>query len=147
EDRARPRVIEARPAAVRVELRVAVEELRTAAPAPVHTRGLRRDIFAGPRRFGTGTAQHPELIGRQPHPPLVVGAGQLVGGQLGRHVLSHSSTVRRAATGPAALGWHRVALWRRRRRRPRSRWPGTASGSPAPTRCTFRNADTQSGTS
>src|SRR5262245_9398208 len=64
-DRARDGLVEARPAAVRVELGVAVEQGRPAGPAVVRAPGLGVHVLAGERGLGARLAQHPELGGGQ----------------------------------------------------------------------------------
>src|SRR5690606_18225980 len=58
-DRAGQRLVEARPAAVGLELRLAGEQRRPAGAAAVRPRGDGRDVLTGPRRLGAGLPEHP----------------------------------------------------------------------------------------
>src|SRR3954447_9467863 len=73
------RLVEARPAAAGVELRVGLEELRPARLAGVHARGLGVGVLPDERSLGAGLAQHGVLLGRELLAPLLVGLLHLVG--------------------------------------------------------------------
>src|SRR5690606_30526270 len=83
------RLVERGPPAVGVELRLAGEQRGAAGTAPVDARRRRVDVLAGPGRLGPALPQHPELLRVQPHPPLVLGAGE---GGVG--LVAHPSTLR-----------------------------------------------------
>ena len=72
------RLVEAGPAAVRLELRVRPEQLGAAGPAAVHALGLGVGVLARPRRLGPRLAQHPVLLRAELLPPLCFGLGDLV---------------------------------------------------------------------
>src|SRR3954452_8046408 len=71
---------ERRPAAVRLELGLAAEELRAAGPAGVHADGLGVGVLAHERRLGAGLAQHLVLGRGEFRTPLGVGLDDLGGG-------------------------------------------------------------------
>src|SRR5438128_11321013 len=63
---------EARPAGSRVELGIRAKQLVPTRRAHVHAAVLRVHIPTGERTFGALLAEHGELLGREPAPPLVV---------------------------------------------------------------------------
>src|SRR5579875_2196457 len=66
------RLVEARPAATRLELRLRAEQLRAAASAVVAAVRLDVEILAAERRLGPVPPQHLVLLGGQPRAPLLV---------------------------------------------------------------------------
>src|ERR687885_829001 len=74
----RDRLGEARPAGTRVVLRVAIEERVAAGGAVVEAVFVGVHVLAGERALGRRLAQYGVLLRREPLPPLLVGAGQLV---------------------------------------------------------------------
>jgi len=66
------RVVERRPAAVRVELRLRPEQLAVTRPAPVDADPLLVEQRPGPRPLGRGLPQYGVLLRRKIPPPLVV---------------------------------------------------------------------------
>src|SRR6266702_81477 len=73
------RLVERRPPAVALELRVRPEQLLPAGPAAVDADGLGVDVLAGERPLGAGLAQHVVLLRGQLAPPLLLGLGHLSG--------------------------------------------------------------------
>ncbi len=93
---------ERRPAAVRVELGVAAEQLRAARAALVDTGGLGVGVLAHERALGAGLAQHLVLGGGELRAPLGVGpddGGGLLGGG-GIHASQATSGPRQRAADP-----------------------------------------------
>src|SRR5690606_36383107 len=81
------RRVEARPAAVGLELGVRPEQLGAARPAAVDALRLGVDVLAGERALGARLAQHVELLRRELNAPLGLALDHLV----------HASSVRNAA--------------------------------------------------
>src|SRR5262245_34735362 len=65
-------LIEAWPAAMRLELGIRTEQLGTARPADIDAIGLGVGVLAGERRLGAGLAQDVVLLGSQPLAPLIL---------------------------------------------------------------------------
>ena len=137
------RGVERRPPAVRLELRVAAEELGAAGAAGVDALGLGVGVLAAEGRLGAGLAQHLVLGGRQLRAPLLVGALdgiRLVGGVVVAHALTN-------ATPPGFVP-------ARRRRGPyevlrtgRARATEGPGGWPGPSCCSGRGGPGRAGSS
>ena len=69
----RRRLVEARPAAARLELRVGAEELRAAAGAAVHTVAVLVPVCARESTFRSLLAENLVLLGREALTPLLLG--------------------------------------------------------------------------
>src|ERR1700730_9425102 len=93
------RLVEARPAAVGLELRVGGEQPRAAGPAVVDAAGLGVGVLAGERRLGARLPEHLVLLRGQPLAPLVLRELNLRHGWQG--------------TRTARFGWSARALARR----------------------------------
>ena len=76
-------LVEARPAAVRVELRSAAEQLGTAGRAGVQPGAALVEQLTRPGAFGRRLAQHGVLLGVQLLAPLLIRLGHLVGRVVG----------------------------------------------------------------
>ncbi len=64
---------EARPAAMRIEFRLAPEQFGSAGPAAIHADSLAVGVLAGERSFGGRLPENGVLLGRQFGPPLRIG--------------------------------------------------------------------------
>ena len=92
--------VERRPAAVRLELRVAAEELGAAGSARVDALGLGVGVLTPEGRLGARLAQHLELGRRQGLAPLLLTALdgiRLAGGRLVTHVRTNAGSARLCA--------------------------------------------------
>src|SRR5436309_1939079 len=72
--------VEARPAAVGLELLGRPEQLGAARPAAVDALGSGVGVLAGPRRLGAGLPEDAVLLGAEELPPLRVGSLELLHG-------------------------------------------------------------------
>src|SRR5690606_13274181 len=79
------RLVEARPARTRLELRLALEELLPARGADIGAVALVLPVLAGEGRLRPVLAQHLVLLGRELLPPLLVGLLDLLAGFGGSH--------------------------------------------------------------
>src|SRR5690606_26543126 len=93
---ARERLVERRPAAVRVELGVAGEQRRATGPAPVGARRLGLHVLAGPGPLGAALSEHPELLRVQADPPFLLGQFHVTNGTAAQGAPMRCSRLNRA---------------------------------------------------